>query len=370
MEALQHAWPDLVLIQVFACEIDPAKQIWIHSVVNTHRTALGQGLVCIFTDISSLGSDTAHCHPHARLCRVPGCDVLVVGTSRKHLSKMTSNKFKHPVLSMQTSPGGTATTFRGLLTYLDSHSVDVVIYENSDNLDPQGGQGDQLATASNLDIFQSEMAARRFEGQNMLLNAKQFGSTASRRRFWSALFKTGGPHSSLEFGDRTLADIFSTFRALLKVCQRTPPTLEKVLLKSDDDVVERELLRRTALGKSDSSFSWIAEHQRLYANLRLQWGGGRLRHTLQPRVHGGSRLCLRTTNLCWCTGNTSSWLPVGMGTPSPRSNAESFRSAWASAQTATCRAHGGKMGRRSSLRACCQANCFGCIFVGTRSGSC
>ena len=272
MEALQHAWPDLVLIQVFACEIDPAKRSWIHSVVNAHRTALGQGLVCIFTDISSLGSDAARCHTHGRLCRVPGCDVLVVGTSCKDLSKMTSNKFKHPVLSMQTSPGGTATTFRGLLTYLDSHSVDVVIYENSDNLDPQGGQGDQPATASNLDIFQSEMVARRFEGQNMLLNAKQFGSTASRRRFWSALFKTGGPHSSLEFGDRTLADIFSTFRALLKVCQRTPPTLEKVLLKSDDDVVERELLRRTALGKSDSSFSWIAEHQRLYANLRLQWG--------------------------------------------------------------------------------------------------
>ena len=92
------------------------------------------------------------------------------------------------------------------------------------------GEGGKLATVSNLDKFQSEMVARRFEGQNMFLHAKQFGSVASRRPFWSALFKTGGPHSSLEFGDRTLADIFSTFRALLKVCQRTPPTSEKVLL--------------------------------------------------------------------------------------------------------------------------------------------
>ena len=31
-------------------------------------------------------------------------------------------------------------------------------------------------------------------------------------------------------------------------------------------------MRRTALGQP-SSFSWIAEHQKLYANMRIQWGG-------------------------------------------------------------------------------------------------
>ena len=76
------------------------------------------------------------------VCRVPGCDVLVVGTSCKDLSKMKNTNFKQPVFSLATSSGGTATTFRGLLGYLDSHSVDVVIYENSDNLDPQGAQGE------------------------------------------------------------------------------------------------------------------------------------------------------------------------------------------------------------------------------------
>lgn len=141
MNALQHAWPDVVLRQVFACERDTSKRNWIHSLVNGSRTALGQDQVCIFEDISDLGSEMAQCHTHGRLCRVPGCDVLVVGTSCKDLSKMSNTKFNQPVLSLQASPGGTATTFRGLLGYLDSHSVDVVIYENSDNLDPHGGQG-------------------------------------------------------------------------------------------------------------------------------------------------------------------------------------------------------------------------------------
>eukprot|EP00974_Lingulodinium_polyedra_P019843 1918351-Lingulodinium_polyedra.AAC.1 len=96
---------------------------------------------------------------------------------------MSNTKFKQPVLSLQSSPGGTATTFRGLLGYLDSHSVDVVIYENSDNLETHGAQDEQAepGAMSNLDIFQSEMVARRFEGQNMILNAKQFGAIASRR---------------------------------------------------------------------------------------------------------------------------------------------------------------------------------------------
>ena len=195
MRALQHAWSDVVLSRAFACEKDPSKRAWIHNWVDAGRTASGQDQVCIFEDICHLGSEMAQCHTHGRLCRVPGCDVLAVGASCKDLSKMINTKFKQPVLSLQTSPGGTATTFRGLLGYLDAHSVDVVIYENSDNMDPHGAQAEEErpGAMSNLDIFQSEMAARRFEGQNMILNAKQFGAVASRRRFWSVLFNTGAP---------------------------------------------------------------------------------------------------------------------------------------------------------------------------------
>ena len=62
-------------------------------------------------------------------------------------------------------------------------------------MDPHNGQVEEEkpGVVSNIGIFQSEMAARRFEGQNMLLNAKQFGAAASRRRSWSVLIKTGAP---------------------------------------------------------------------------------------------------------------------------------------------------------------------------------
>lgn len=374
MKAVEKAWPDVVLKQVFACEKDPAKRNWICNLVNSGHTASGQDQVCIFQDICDLGNEMAQCHTHGRMCKVPGCDFLVVGTSCKDLSKMNNTKFKEPVLAMHTSPGGTATTFRGLLSFLDSHSVDVVIYENSDNLDhngggqPQSANGNQTGGVSNLDIFQSEMSARRFEGQNMVLNAKQFGSAASRRRFWSVLFKTGDPRSFLEFGDRTLAAVFKTFRGLLKVCQRTPPSLETVLLKSTDEHVERELLRRTALGQPTSAFSWVPEHQKLYAALRIQWGG--LPHTWLPPAHGGTRLWPHVRNLCWCTDSTCPCLRVGVWNARPSSNAQSWGSHWTRAQTATTRPHVGKMGKQFLLRACCRDKCFGCTFLGMRSGSC
>ena len=64
-----------------------------------------------------------------RKCRVPDCDVLIVGTSCTDLSNMSKHRINQPVLSLHASPGGTATTWRGLLGYLDSHAVDVVIYE-------------------------------------------------------------------------------------------------------------------------------------------------------------------------------------------------------------------------------------------------
>lgn len=138
MKALQHAWPDVVMTQVFACEKDASTRNWIHSWVNGSRAASGQDLVCIFEDMCGLGSEVAQCRTHGRLCRVPGCDVLVVGTSCKDLSKMSNKHINQLVLSLHASPGGIATAFRGLLGYVDSYAVDVVLNENSDNLDPQG----------------------------------------------------------------------------------------------------------------------------------------------------------------------------------------------------------------------------------------
>ena len=90
----------------------------------------------------------------------------------------------------------------------------LIIWNHQAEGRPQSAQGNQEASASNLDIFQSEMPARRFEGHNMILNAKQFGSAASRRRFWSVLVNTGEPNSSVGFRDRTLPAVGNTFRGL------------------------------------------------------------------------------------------------------------------------------------------------------------
>ena len=71
--------------------------------------------------------------------------------------------------------------------------------------------------------------------------------------------------------------------------------METVLLKSTDAEVERELLRRTALGQPTSTFSWVPEHQKLYANLRIQWGAfpahGYLQLTVVPDFGPMSEIC-------------------------------------------------------------------------------
>ena len=56
-----------------------------------------------------------------------------------------------------------------------------------------------------------EMAKRGFAAQCLLLNAKLFGSPASRRRFWAVLVKMGAPTTSLDFEGSPLVPLrFST----------------------------------------------------------------------------------------------------------------------------------------------------------------
>ena len=83
MEAVTAAWPDVELEQAFACEVASAKRSWINNVVNAQRTAAGQRLVCIFKDILHMKGQKAECEVHGRMCPVPGCDILIVGTSCK-----------------------------------------------------------------------------------------------------------------------------------------------------------------------------------------------------------------------------------------------------------------------------------------------
>ena len=183
----------LQLRQVFACESDKTKQQWIDHVINAPRKSRGEDTICIFEDITHMGGGEAYCYAHKCTCRIPHCNILVVSTSCKDLSNLSSNRSNKPVLAKPESPGGSADTFRkGLLPFLDACGPDLVFYENSDHLaDADPNQSKASAnqskasdgpSQSNLSVFHSEMSARYYEGQTWILNSLMFGVPQSRRR--------------------------------------------------------------------------------------------------------------------------------------------------------------------------------------------
>ena len=273
MEAIATTYPDFVFNQVFACDNRLGVRQWIDSVVNPKRTASGQEKMCIFKDIIHLASETAECHVHGRRCRVPDANIIIGCSSCKDLSNLQGKPSGAPVLGREHSPGGTAATWQGLLGYLDTHVVDLVIYENSDNLDDGTDKTDGLKDVSNLEVFKNQFSMRGFEGQNMVLESLQFGTSARRRRFWSVQVRTKGSLGCIEFaGERSVADIWKTFRGLLSLCQRRPCGVEALLLPDDDPHVENELLRRTSAGKTSEPENWKLKHLNYYSNIRLPMG--------------------------------------------------------------------------------------------------
>ena len=104
------------------------------------RTASGQDKMCIFIDIIHLASETAECHVHGRRCRVPDANLIIGCSSCKDLRSLQGKPSGTAVLGREQSPGGTAVTWKGLLGYLDIHLVDLVIYDNSDNVDDVSGE--------------------------------------------------------------------------------------------------------------------------------------------------------------------------------------------------------------------------------------
>ena len=240
----------LEMFQLFACESDAFKRRWIDELINTKRRALGIVLLCIFRDIRDMHGSKAWCETHQKECLVPDVDLLVVSTS--------------------LSVGFWADTFRGFLGFLDHHHASVVLYENSDNMVDDG----QHMAQCNLDVFQSELAARGFEGQNFLLNAKLFGVPQNRRRHF-AVYLASGRTSIVNFADRTVFDQFITLTELLKLCRRAHPPITDVLLPANDVRVQNHLLAcldSTVEKASSKGGSWISEHQKEYGKLRVRWG--------------------------------------------------------------------------------------------------
>ena len=113
--------------------------------------------MCIFCDIKDMGKRRALCHVHKKECEVPDVNVLLVSTSCKDLSNLSTNSRGSgsdvPVLALEHSLGGSADTFRGgLLPYLGNHEDDLAIYENSDHLANELGAASSQEQG-NLGIF-------------------------------------------------------------------------------------------------------------------------------------------------------------------------------------------------------------------------
>ena len=259
----------VVFDQLFACESDPKKQPWVFHIINRDRQQANLPLVCIFCNALEMGNDTAKCYTHGgRQCPVPDVDILILSTSCKDLSCLSKHKSSSvAVLGLQHSPGGSADTFRGgLLSYLDNHKANVIIYENSDHLVDDADNNDN---ASNLDIFQAELSSRHFEGQSYILNGKLFGLPAQRRRFFGAYVSSTS--NLIDFSSRTVFDQFRTVSALLKLCRRRCPPIREVLLDHAHPILESELNRRLARPKVPIG-AWVVEHQKEYAKYLKRWG--------------------------------------------------------------------------------------------------
>ena len=259
------------LRQVFACESNANKRKWIDNLVNATPRSLGEPLMCIFCDIKNMGEAMSYCHVHGKPCTVPHCDILIVSTSCKDLSNLSNHKNTEPVLGKPTSPGGSADTFNGMLAYLDQKKIELLIYENSDNLDDTKEADIETAAgqiSTNNALFLSALSSRYIECQNFTLNSCLFGVPQNRKRFWCVGVQTVTSRI-FDFGNRDLSDMFQTLRSLVGVCQRLPPSVTNVLLDDSHPSVCTELARRQSANHTEKALTWITEHTKITERLLL-----------------------------------------------------------------------------------------------------
>eukprot|EP00438_Fugacium_kawagutii_P001081 Skav236104 [mRNA] locus=scaffold1166:290060:291565:+ [translate_table: standard] len=247
-----------------------------------HSGIAGQGAAspCLFVDICDLGQDMADCATHGQKCPVPQVDFLVLGTSCKDMSR--ANPFQQKdaaVLSQQASRGGSAQTFHGMLSYLQSKCPPLVLFENVDAMDDSKG-----TELSNMDIFLAETSARGYDSQVCMTDAAEFGCSARRRRVYVLLVRTA-VNPLLDFTTRPLTAVFATFRALLLGCLRGGPCVTQILFKGSSEPVKAELglrLDKRAKQKEKEAEkkqataappqTWVEQHMQFAQDQRLRWG--------------------------------------------------------------------------------------------------
>ena len=130
--------------------------------------------------------------------------------------------------------------------YLDRYRPPIFLFENVDSID------DSASGLSEMDIVLDGWQGMGYECQRVIVNSKEFGIPASRRRVLVFGFQTQST-AALDFTDRSLSDIFSSLGPLVRVCQRKHSCASKVLLAKDHPALQRELARRQKVRKAASA---------------------------------------------------------------------------------------------------------------------
>ena len=276
----------LSLKHSFSCECNKDKQKWIQAVVDCGPLKYRQATPCsddsedsqvdgsdscLFQDIQDLGGSEAPCVTHGRNCPVQSCDIFVLGTSCKDLSKANPKKETQKLVFNQvTSLGGSAQTFQGFTSYVKSHSPGVVVFENVDGLEDQIGASSQ----SNLDILLQTMKGLGYRAQPVRTDAQAFGLPARRRRLYVLFVREINP--KLHTSERSLTRSFDMFNSMVASCLRSPPCAKKLLLNCSDQAVwdflsERQEVRAGQKSQKSAS-SWTEQHMKFAEAEGLRWG--------------------------------------------------------------------------------------------------
>ena len=246
---------------IFSCEKSKEKQRWI-SQIFAEFSGHDDHDDCLFTSAEEMGNPTAHCVVHDKYCPVPDVHLLVVGTSCKDLSRANPNQ-NMAAVKESSSPGGSGNTFQGLLQYLDKHNVEVMIFENVDtltsapSLEPAAASGpapaaSKLKSASDanesardkettalktmLQYVCEKFVQRGLRPLRLLTDSSLFGVPQARRRVYILGVRHVG-NALFDFGLWPCEKIFGRCKEMLKLCQRVPPCLSKVLLSDEDPLL-------------------------------------------------------------------------------------------------------------------------------------
>ena len=131
---LKEVAPHSEVVNIFDCEVEPAKRAWLTETVHKLDWVKSNDC-CVFEDIMELGDKAATCAVHGRKCLVKsgreGPILLDAGVSCKSLSRMNLHyKSMQNCAVNSASKGSTGDTLTGLIDYMTYHDPPFVVMEN------------------------------------------------------------------------------------------------------------------------------------------------------------------------------------------------------------------------------------------------